>query len=119
MNAQILSSDPSEPALDREDLPSSDRQSSRTMSQFQLNPAEIQKVIVEHLVKSEVASAIPSTTVIKLRPFSGRIPQPSNESDYDTWCCNVELLLDDPSVSDLQRVRRIMFYLLPLTLLSR
>ncbi len=113
MNAQILSSVPSEPALDREDLPSSDRQSTRTTSQVQLNPAEIQKVIVEHIVKSEVASAIPSTTVIKLRPFSGRIPQPSNESDYDTWCCNVELLLDDPSVSDLQRVRRIMESVLP------
>ncbi len=113
VNAQILSSVHSEPALDREDLPSSDRQLSRTMSQVQLNPAEIQKVIVEHIVKSEVALAIPSTTVIKLRPFSGRIPQPSNESDYDTWRCNVELLLDDPSVSDLQRVRRIMESVLP------
>ncbi len=111
VNAQILSSVPSEPALDREDIPSSDRQLSRTMSQVQLNPAEIQKVIVEHIVKSEVASAIPSTTVIKLRPFSGRIPW--YESDYDTWHCNVELLLDDPSVSDLQRVRRIMESVLP------
>ncbi len=113
VNAQILSSVPSEPALDREDIPSSDRQLSRTMSQVQLNPAEIQKVIVEHIVKSEVASAIPSTTVIKHRPFSGRIPQPSNESDYDTWHCNVKLLLDDPSVFDLQRVRRIMESVLP------
>lgn len=113
MNAQSPSSVPNEPALDHDDLPRSDRRLSGTTSHVQLNPAEVQKVIVEHIVKSEVASAIPSTAVVKLRPFSGRIPQPSNESDYDTWRCNVELLLDDPSVSDLQRVRRIMESLLP------
>ncbi len=106
-NAQIPSSVPSEPALDHEDLPSSDRWLSGT-TPVQLNPAEVQKVIVEHIVKSEVASLIPSTSVVKLRPFSGRMSNPSNESDYDTWHCNVELFLDDPSVSDLQRVRRIM-----------
>lgn len=72
------------------------------MSHVQLNPAEEQKVIVEHIVKSEVAAEIPSTAVVKLHPFSRRILQPSNESDYDTWHCNVELLLDDPSMSDLK-----------------
>lgn len=113
MNAQSPNSVLKEPALDHDDLPRSDRWLSGTMSHVQFNPAEVQKVIVEHIVKSEVASAIPSTAVVRLRPFSGRINQPSNESDYDTWCCNVELLIDDPSVSDLQRVRRIMESLLP------
>ncbi|KAL1258010.1 hypothetical protein QQF64_011254 [Cirrhinus molitorella] len=114
-DSQSPSSIPNEPALDHDDLPRSDRRLSGTMSHVQLNPSEVQKNIVEHIseVKSEVASAIPSTAVVKLRPFSGRIPQPSNESDYDTWRCNVKLLLDDPSVSDLQRVRRIMESLLP------
>ncbi len=65
-NAQIPSSVSNEPALDDDELPRSDRQLSGTTSHVQLNPAEVQKVIVEHIVKSEVASVIPSTTVIKL-----------------------------------------------------
>ncbi len=40
-NAQTPSSVPSEPALDHEDLPSSDRRLSGTMSHVQLNPAEV------------------------------------------------------------------------------
>lgn len=113
INVQRPSSILNVPTLDQNDLPSSEKRLSGAMSHVQLNPAEVQKVIVEHIVKSEVAAAIPSTAVVKLRPFSGRIPQPNNESDYDTWRCNVELLFDDPSVSDLQRVRRIMESLLP------
>lgn len=99
-----ISSIPNEPTFDQDDLPRSEKWSG-TMSHVQLNPADEQKVTVEHIVKSEVTAEIPSTAVVKLHPFSRRIPQPSNESDYDTWHCNVELLLDDPSMSDLKRVK--------------
>lgn len=49
----------------------------------------------------------------RLRVFSGRQPRPQNEIDYDTWRSAVDLMLNDPSVSDLQRTRRIMESLLP------
>lgn len=82
---QSPSSISNEQIPDIDGLHRSDKRLSGPMSHVQINPAEVQKVIVEHIVKSEVAAAIPSTTVVKLRPFSGRIPQPSHESDYDTW----------------------------------
>ncbi len=50
---------------------------------------------------------------MRLRAFSGRRPRPPNEPDYDTWRASVDLLLSDPSISDLQRVRRILDSLLP------
>lgn len=101
VNVQSPISITNQPTFDKDDLPRPEKWSG-TMSHVQLNPAEEQKVIVEHIVKSEVAAEIPSTAVVKLRPFSRRIPQPNNESDYDTWHCNVKLILDEPSMSDLR-----------------
>lgn len=45
--------------------------------------------------------------------FSGKITQPSNEADYDTWRSNVDLFLTDPPVSDLNRSCKILESLLP------
>uniref|UniRef100_A0A3B3Y240 CCHC-type domain-containing protein n=1 Tax=Poecilia mexicana TaxID=48701 RepID=A0A3B3Y240_9TELE len=45
--------------------------------------------------------------------FSGRLPRPAHEADYETWHSGVDLLLKDPSVSELQRSRRIVESLLP------
>lgn len=75
------------------------------------NPPEIQKVIVEHIVKKDDLIAH-SYSPMRLRSFSGRIPRPSGETDYDTWRSHVELLRKDPAMSELQKSRKIFESLL-------
>lgn len=80
---------------------------STQLSEDHLSTPEVQRVIVENIVKtSEVASH--SHLSYKLKPFSGRVPLPSYESDYDAWRSSVELCLSDPMISDPQIVRKIM-----------
>lgn len=86
------------------------RPSLPAMSHANLNPPEVQRYVVEHIVKND-DSTMHSTQ--RLRAFSGRSPRPQTESDYDTWRSGVELLLKDPAVSDLQRSRKIFDSLLP------
>lgn len=76
-----------------------------------INPPEIQRVVVEHIVRTADVSP-PVHTSNRLRSFSGRCPHPNNEVDYDTWRANVELLLKDPAISDLHRTRKILESLL-------
>lgn len=77
-----------------------------------LNPPEVQKVVVEHIVKTDNAvSHFHGSS--RLRAFSGKITRPSNEADYETWRTNVDLFLTDPSISDLDRARKIFESLLP------
>nr|XP_023690093.1 zinc finger CCHC domain-containing protein 12-like [Paramormyrops kingsleyae] len=76
-----------------------------------INPPEIQRVIVEHIVKNEGGGS-QMHAPLRLRVFSGRGPRPSNEADYETWRTSVELLMQDPTLSDLQRSRRILDSLL-------
>lgn len=71
-----------------------------------LNPPGVQKVVVEHLVRTSDL-AIPGNSPLRLRIFSGRTPHPPNEVDYETWRTSAELLFQDPTVSDFHRVRRI------------
>ncbi len=82
-----------------------------SLSVSDINPAEIQKVVVEHIVRSEGVNPHLQSPV-RLRSFSGKIPRPSNEADYDTWRSHIELLLNDPSMSHLQISRRILECLL-------
>lgn len=77
-----------------------------------VNPPEIQRVVVEHIVKSEEATSHMHAP-LKLRFFSGRSPRPANEVDYEIWHNSVELMLQDPAVSDLVRSRKIIDSLLP------
>lgn len=72
-----------------------------------VNPPDIQKVIVEHIVRNE-DSALQVHTSLRLRPFSGRSPHPNNEADYETWRSNVELLLKDTTQSDLYKSRKLL-----------
>ncbi|XP_038135185.1 uncharacterized protein LOC119779585 [Cyprinodon tularosa] len=74
-----------------------------------LNPPEIQRVVVEHVVRNTDLTAPVS---LRLRSFSGRVPKPSNEADYESWRSQIELLLADPSLSALHVTRRIMESLL-------
>lgn len=78
----------------------------------QFNPPEVQRLVVEHIVKSsDLSSQIHAPT--KLRPFSGKVPCPNFEVDYDTWRNSIECHLADPTVSSAQLVRRIVDSLLP------
>ncbi len=76
-----------------------------------LNPPEVQRMVVEHILRSDVVSSF--STSFRLRVFSGRILRPSGEVDYDTWRNSIELLLQDHSLSDLNRSRKILDSLLP------
>ncbi len=82
------------------------------MSVPNLNPPEVQSVVVEHIVKSEDAASNLHAP-LKLRYFSGKSPRPGNEVDCDMWHNSVELMLQDPSFSDLTRSRKILDSLLP------
>lgn len=86
----------------------------KKMSAFDVadvNPPEIQRVVVEHLIKNEGISHMHAP--FRLRVFSGKIPRPTTEVDYDAWRGSVELILQDPSLSDLHRSRKILDSLLP------
>lgn len=80
---------------------------SPTLSNEVTNPPEIQRVVVEHVIKSQ-----PSNSKW-MRTFSGKIPKPPGEADYETWSLHAELMFNDDSVSvDVQR-RKILESLLP------
>lgn len=69
-----------------------------------MNPPEIQRVVVEHIVRKEDISTH-SLSPLRLRAFSGKCPKPSNEADYETWRSHIEFLLADPSLSALHVTR--------------
>lgn len=74
------------------------------------NPSHIQKVVVEHIIRNE-----PNSTPLahsKIRTFSGRLPRPNGEVDYETWRTQVDLLLSDSSLTDALKVRKILESLL-------
>lgn len=75
-----------------------------------INPPQVQKVIVEHFIRSDATPS--SYSQSRVRTFSGRLPKPSGEVDYDAWRIQVDLLLNDASLSDSQKVRRILESLL-------
>lgn len=75
-----------------------------------LNPPQVQKLVVEHIMRSDTLPS--SYSQSRIRTFSGRLPKPSGEVDYDAWCAQVDLLLWDPSLSENQKTRRILESLL-------
>lgn len=78
-----------------------------TLSPSQLTTSEVQGVVVEHVVWSnELASQ--SHAPLKLKTFSGKMPIPNFEVDFDTWRANVDLYRNDPTISDALMVRRIL-----------
>lgn len=110
----------SAPAIPTDPVPPSTSKVAQTPSQparlslsaTDLNPPDVQRYVVEHIVKSE-DHASHSFSSQKLRVFSGKTPRPAHESDFDTWRSSVDLLMKDPAVSDMQRSRKILESLLP------
>ncbi|XP_067460352.1 zinc finger CCHC domain-containing protein 18-like [Thunnus thynnus] len=83
-----------------------------SLSLSDMNPPEVQKVVVEHIVRRQ--DAVPQVqSPVRLRSFSGKAPRPNNETDYDTWRSHIELLQTDSSMSPLQISRKIFESLLP------
>lgn len=83
-----------------------------TLSPDHLSTPEVQRVVVEHIVKSaEISSQLHSPA--KLRISSGKVACPNYEVDYETWRTSVDFYLTDPTVSHSQLVRRIVDSLLP------
>lgn len=79
--------------------------------QYECHSNDIQKATVEHIVRNE-DSAMQVHTSLRLRPFSGRVPRPYNEVDYEKWRSNVEFLLKDTTQSDLYKSRKLLESLL-------
>ncbi|XP_028435268.1 paraneoplastic antigen Ma1-like [Perca flavescens] len=82
-----------------------------TLSPSELNPLEVQKIVVEHIVRSEDKPSHSHST-LRLRAFSGKIPRPYSEVDYDAWRSHVDLMMKDFSISDLEKTRKILESLL-------
>ncbi|XP_052445558.1 paraneoplastic antigen Ma1-like [Carassius gibelio] len=84
---------------------------SPTLEAKDVNPPEVQRMVVEHIVKSDGVSSSSSAS-FRLRVFSGKVLRPTGEVDYDTWRNSVELILQDSSLSDLHLSRSIVDSLL-------
>lgn len=76
-----------------------------------LNPPDVQRLVVEHVVRTEEANPQVLTTA-RLRVFSGRIPRPVNEVEYDMWRTSVDFILQDPAISNFHGSRKILDSLL-------
>lgn len=83
-----------------------------SLSGQDLNPPEIQRVVVEHIVRKDDYQT-QSLSPLRLRTFSGKVPKPPHEADYDSWKSQIELLSADPSLAPLHITRRIIESLLP------
>ncbi|XP_032384184.1 zinc finger CCHC domain-containing protein 12 [Etheostoma spectabile] len=86
-------------------------QNSNVPQNFITHP-DVQKVVVEHIVRSE-APVFKESHSFRLRQFSGKLPCPSNEVDFETWRTSVELLIQDPDLSELQCSRKVLDSLVP------
>lgn len=82
------------------------------LSSGPLSTPEVQRVIAEHIVKNSDILSQPSLAY-KLKIFSGRVPHPAFEVDYDAWQNSVEFCLNDPAVSEALVVRKIVESLSP------
>lgn len=91
----------------RTTAPSFNSKTLTTLSPSELNLPDVQKIVVEHIVRSEDKPSHSHPT-LRLRAFSGKIPRPYSEVDYDTWRSHVDFMMKDVSVSDLEKTRKIL-----------
>ena len=68
--------------------------------------ADVQRVIVEHIVKHDSLVFIPPAR--ELRPFSGNSPKPSTEVDYKVWRLRAKQVINDSSLSEAQQRRMLL-----------
>lgn len=82
------------------------------LSGNELNPPEVQRVVVEHIVRRDDVNFQPMSS-FRLRTFSGKLPKPQHEVNYESWRSQIELLNADPSLAPVHITRRILESLLP------
>lgn len=75
-----------------------------------LNPPDVRRVVVEHVIKNDAFSSQNQSK--RLRSFSGKVPKPPGEADFETWLLHVELMFHDHVSIEAQR-RKILESLLP------
>lgn len=111
--SQILSPERDSPPLEvGAAMPSSHKNPNHYLPSEHLSTPEIQRVVVEHVIKNnDLPHHYHGNT--RLRPFSGKVPCPSSESDYDTWRSNVEFYLADLAMSDTHTTRKMVESLFP------
>lgn len=76
-----------------------------------MNPSGIQRIVMEHIVRTSDPVS-PHSASFRLKAFSGRSPRPNNEPDFDTWRASVDHLLNDPSLLESHKTRKILDSLL-------
>lgn len=73
-------------------------------------PADVKRVIVEHIVKHDSPPHI--SPARELCPFSGNSPKPSTEVDYSIWRLRAKQVLNDSTLSEGQQRRMLLDSLL-------
>lgn len=76
-------------------------------------PQDVQRVVVEHVVKHDPEYQGHHLSPPKLRVFSGHCPKPNGEVDFTTWQLYVKQLLPDTSLTERHKRRHILDSLLP------
>lgn len=64
------------------------------------------------MIKNDTSAASSIQGSKWLKSFSGRIPRPAGEADFETWCLHVQLMFQDHLPTDVQR-GKILESLLP------
>ncbi|XP_016522962.1 zinc finger CCHC domain-containing protein 18-like [Poecilia formosa] len=81
------------------------------LSQTDLVSPEVQRIVVEHVVKT-IDKTSNTHSTLRLRAFSGKNPRPHTEADYETWRSHVDLMMGDTLLSNLEKTRKILESLL-------
>lgn len=83
---------------------------SEELDENMLNPPEVRRIVVEHVIKNNAPQSQNQSKW--LRSFSGKVPKPPGEADFETWLLHVELMSHDQTSIEVQR-RKILESLLP------
>lgn len=83
---------------------------SEELDENTLNPPEVRRIVVEHVIKNNASQSQNQSKW--LRSFSGKVPKPPGEADFETWLLHVELMFHDQTSIEVQR-RKILESLLP------
>lgn len=75
-----------------------------------LNPPEVRHIVVEDVIKNDAPGSQNQSK--RLCFFSGKVPKPPGEADFETWLLHVELMFHDCISVEAQR-RKILESLLP------
>ncbi|XP_058886772.1 uncharacterized protein LOC117407161 isoform X1 [Acipenser ruthenus] len=76
-------------------------------------PSDVQKVVVEHVVKTASEGAFLNNVRYKLKCFSGTASKPSSEADYETWRIQIRQVIKDVDLTANAKRRKLLESLLP------